>query len=278
MNIRKRSLPNGWYPKTKIEAEENYCEWKNVYSKRCIASACIVPHAGWYFSGKLAFNAIRMLSNVSETIVIIGGHLPIGGGILAAREQGYDTPHGIIKADTELLEHLEKEISIKPDIHQDNTVEINLPFIKYLYPKAKVLWMRAEPSREAVKLGRSLYETAKSLNRKITVIGSSDLTHYGPSYGFTPEGTGSKAHDWVKRVNDGRIVKAALDMDSDNVLKYAKENRAACSSGGIAAAIEFARKEGIAKGELLDYYTSCDIYPGDSFVGYAGIVYCEPEN
>jgi len=40
----------------------------------------------------------------------------------------------------------------------------------------------------------------------------------------------------------------------------------------IVGWVEAAKKLGAAKGLLLDHYTSYDIMPGDSFVGYAGVV------
>jgi AmmeMemoRadiSam system protein B len=36
--------------------------------------------------------------------------------------------------------------------------------------------------------------------------------------------------------------------------------------------VTIAQAEGARKAALINYYTSYDIMPGDSFVGYAGIV------
>jgi AmmeMemoRadiSam system protein B len=38
------------------------------------------------------------------------------------------------------------------------------------------------------------------------------------------------------------------------------------------AAVAAAKANGARKAKLVDYYTSYDIMPGDSFVGYAGII------
>ena len=38
------------------------------------------------------------------------------------------------------------------------------------------------------------------------------------------------------------------------------------------AAVAAAKANGAHKAALMDYYTSYDVMPGDSFVGYAGIV------
>ena len=48
------------------------------------AIAGVVPHAGWYFSGKIAYRVLRALSGESDSIIIAGGHLREGSRIFAA--------------------------------------------------------------------------------------------------------------------------------------------------------------------------------------------------
>jgi AmmeMemoRadiSam system protein B len=62
-------------------------------------------------------------------------------------------------------------------------------------------------------------------------------------------------------------------MDPEDLLRHAQENDSACSAGASASAIATCKALGVEKGILLDYYTSYEIMPDDSFVGYAGIVY-----
>ena len=77
----------------------------------------------------------------------------------------------------------------------------------------------------------------------------------------------------MKKENDKGFIDRALKMDVDGVLKHALENGSACSAGAVASAIATCKAFGAEKGVLLEYYTSFDIMPDDSFVGYAGIVY-----
>ena len=56
------------------------------------------------------------------------------------------------------------------------------------------------------------------------------------------------------------------------MLKTARQDQSACSAGGAVAAVAAAKADGAHKAALMDYYTSYDIMPNDSFVGYAGIV------
>jgi len=41
------------------------------------ARSGIIPHAGWAFSGRLALEVLSVLARGIDTIVIIGGHMPI---------------------------------------------------------------------------------------------------------------------------------------------------------------------------------------------------------
>jgi AmmeMemoRadiSam system protein B len=118
-----------------------------------------------------------------------------------------------------------------------------------------------------------IFHAASRLGRRVAVVGSTDLTHYGNNYDFSPMGGGEKALHWVKEVNDRRFIDCLLSMDAAEALERAIKERSACSVGGALAAMGFARAGGIAAGKLVDYRTSSDIVPADSFVGYAGVLY-----
>jgi AmmeMemoRadiSam system protein B len=122
-------------------------------------------------------------------------------------------------------------------------------------------------------LGEEVARLAKEKGVSILAIGSTDLTHYGPNYGFVKKGLGPTAVEWVKKDNDKGFIDYALKMDTGGLLKHAEENDSACSAGAAASAIATCKELGAEKGTLVDYYTSYDIMPDDSFVGYAGIVF-----
>ena len=63
---------------------------------------------------------------------------------------------------------------------------------------------------------------AKELKVSILVFGSTDLTHYGPNYGWSPKGYGPEAVKWVKEVNDKKFIDQALKLDGPGMLKTAQ--------------------------------------------------------
>jgi len=132
--------------------------------------------------------------------------------------------------------------------------------------------VRSPASAKALELGEAVAAVARELNLSLLAIGSTDLTHYGPNYGWAPQGIGPQAVQWVREVNDQRFLSEVLKLDGAGLLRAALEDQSACSPGAAAAAVAAAKKLGARKAVLHDYYTSYEIMPGDSFVGYAGIL------
>jgi AmmeMemoRadiSam system protein B len=281
MNKRKRALPRGWYPVDKNECQreiESYIEgWSPSQLQLRKGLGGIVPHAGWYFSGKLAarvFYALKLKSK-ADVVVLYGGHLSTEDLPRIVTEEACETPFGDIEVDTGFVKNLMGRMDVKKEspTSGDNTVEIQLAMVKYFFPEAKLVAIRSPLSMRAEMLGREVAEVAKKAGISIVAIGSTDLTHYGPNYGFLSKGIGPASVKWVKEENDKGFIERALKMDAPGLLKHALENDSACSGGAALSAMATSKALGAEKGILLDYYTSYDIMPDDSFVGYAGIVY-----
>ncbi len=284
MSVRRRRLSPGWYPETAEQARREIDDMKGPRSGSAApvdaaaaparpAVAGIVPHAGWHFSGRLAREVLGSLARNIDTIVIIGGHMDSADRIVAAFDDSYETPFGELKADLSLLEALRSVLDIREDRETDNTVEVHLPILRWLAPTVMVLGMRTPPSPAAADLGKRIAHAAASLGRRAGVAGSTDLTHYGTNYGFSPAGSGPAALQWVRDVNDRRIIDSMIAMNVGETLERAHRERSACSIGGAVAAMSFAQEHGVSAGELVGYMTSSDVSPGPSFVGYAGILY-----
>jgi AmmeMemoRadiSam system protein B len=193
------------------------------------------------------------------------------------KEGRWATPFGELGVDRDLAESLVSKFSFVQETvtqyEQDNTVELQLPFIKYFFPDSMILPIGVPPASESAGIGKSVAEIAASMNRKIMIIGSTDLTHYGPNYGFMPKGGGEKGLDWVRNENDRRVRDLILKMNPEGVIQESVINRNACCAGAVAAAIAASKKLGAERGMELFYTTSYDIRPDSSFVGYTGIVF-----
>jgi len=270
MNLRESVLSPGWYPHDPSEISRFLAGFD-----RGRAIAAIAPHAGWFYSGQTAARAVSSLDPSSETIVVIGGHLPSGVSPLCALEDAVQTPLGPVSIDAELRDVLMKELDMREDRYRDNTVEVLLPMARFFFPDARIVWMRLPAETASFAAGSVIARNAGKLKRRVAVLASADLTHYGVNYGFSPQGSGSRALRWVTEVNDRRFIEAVQKGDSETLIQRAELERSCCSAGSVAAALGFARALGAGPAQLLNYTTSAaqsDECP-DSFVGYAAFAF-----
>ena len=281
MSRRKRLLPRGWYPfdgKDCKKEIESYIEgWSPPSAIPEQGIGGIVPHAGWYFSGKLAARVLHSLKSKRkiDVVILYGGHMGPDDLPRVISEDTCETPLGDIEIQQNLLKKLMNRVKVDKESSSsgDNTIEIQLAMIKYFFPESRLLAVRPPFSIKAVELGKEIARVSREEGLSILAIGSTDLTHYGPNYGFLAKGVGPSSVEWVKRTNDKGFIDRALRMDAEGLLDHALKNDSACSAGAAASAIATSEASGAKKGVLLDYYTSYDIMPDDSFVGYTGIVY-----
>jgi len=269
--VRSRTLPPGWYPDGAEAVRRRLEGWRDAPPEERRFEAVVAPHAGWDFSGELAFGVLQRLVPEPDLVVVVGGHLRPGDPVHVAPEEGFETPLGTIDADEELRSVLHARLEVSDDRSPDNTVEVQLPMVKYLFPAARGAYLRSPPSEAAARLGEVLAAYAAETNRRVAVVGSTDLTHYGPNFGFTPKGLGADSRRWVREENDRGFLDATLAMDPDAAIEHALANRSACSPGAAATAMSFARARGATEGVLIGYATSYDKHHDVSFVGYGGV-------
>ncbi len=283
MKVRKAMLAGSWYPAGASECEREINNFLNDATVRPSSknklTGGIVPHAGWYFSGSIACNVINYLKkgDVPDVFVIFGMHLGPEHPCYIMKEGAWETPFGNIEIEEELAGKLVEKFNFNVEtteyFTEDNTIELQLPFIKYLFGDVKIVPVGVPPVKESLEIGRAVADISTGLGLHIKVIGSTDLTHYGLNYGFMPEGIGCSALDWVRDVNDKKIIDIMLEMDPGRVMSEALKYRNACCSGAAATAIAVAKQLGSDHADAIVYATSYDKRPSNSFVGYAGIVF-----
>ncbi|GHU98281.1 hypothetical protein FACS189483_06120 [Spirochaetia bacterium] len=275
MILRNPSLPPGWYPQSAEQIGEFLGEFRrNEESPPSFAA--MGPHAGWFYSGSIAARAFASLRSDADTVVVIGGHLPAGMPPLLAEEDGVRTPLGPLEIDGEFRDILRRELKYIPDKYPDNTVEVQLPMVKYFFPRSRLVWLRLPAEIRSFESGSIIAGAGESLGRNFVVFASTDLTHYGDNYRFSPQGRGRGALEWVRTVNDAAFIRSVIAGDPREVLHRAGEDRSACSAGAVLAALAAAQSRNTAPARLLDYATSADRAAPevpDSFVGYAAMAW-----
>jgi AmmeMemoRadiSam system protein B len=232
----------------------------------------------------MVFSAIRQLHPTVHTFVIFGAAHGYLGQPPAIYDKGsWSTPLGDIAIDEGLAGAiLESKTAISDrDAHDsEHSMEVQVPFIQYLFPDAQIVPILTPPSEQAIRLGEIVASLISSDDeRKIICLGSTDLTHYGPRYGFVPMGAGKEGLKWATEVNDKQFIDFALSLQPEKMLESAAENYNACGGGAAAAAVAAAKALGKTKGILLAHTNSNEIMlrkmgaTSRESVGYAAIVF-----
>ncbi|MBN1787209.1 MAG: AmmeMemoRadiSam system protein B [Sedimentisphaerales bacterium] len=293
MSVRRPIVAGQFYPAT-----EKQCR---AEIEACLAArplggiqlpgkiaAGIVPHAGWTFSGDLAgmvFSAIKKVEGEIDTFVIFGAvHSHFGTTVAVYDTGSWFTPMGEIKIDEELAKAIcEKSSAAKsnPDAHMyEHSIEVQIPFIQHLFEGAKIVPAMTPPAECVLEFGSDVAECIKGFpDKKIACIASTDLTHYGPRYGFDPKGKGEAGIKWAKDINDKAFIDLAIEMQAEKILNDSLVNQNACGPGAAAAAIATAKELGKSKGVLLAHTHSNEVMEkkygqsSSESVGYTAIVY-----
>ncbi len=290
MEIKQTAFAGSWYPGTAGACETAILKYLTEGQGRLTGDFAggIVPHAGWHFSGSIACRVIASLlpgdtiatadniaADAVDTILLFGAHMHRQSEPFIMTQGLIETPFGNIEVDGELVDKICAGISIRkrspkkfPD---ENTLELQYPFIKYFFPRAKIVVCGVAPSTFAGIIGSMAVDEAAKLGRHVRVIGSTDMTHYGPDFGFTPAGVGKKAVEWVAE-NDQSAIAVMKEMDTAGVIAQ-QDHRNMCCPGAVVATLAACKKKGAVKGIELDYATSFERSGQESFVGYAGLVY-----
>lgn len=287
MSIRTPSVAGSFYPGNALEAKrqiQDMMQQATVEVQGRVVGG-IVPHAGWIFSGPTAAHLFRALQSQQppETVILFGAvhRWPLSAPALYG-SGAWRTPLGDVAVDSALADALllaDPRFGDHPSAHEgEHSIEVLVPFIQRLWPQARILPIAMPPLPTAPALGRVVARAAQELGIRAVAIGSTDLTHYGPSYGMAPAGVGQRGLEWAKG-NDRRLLELLVDMRADEVLTEAERHANACGAGASAAAIGFALEAGAIRGLLLHHTTSHETYPmgrPTDLVGYGAVAFVSP--
>ncbi len=223
----------------------------------------IVPHAGWVFSGSTAAVTVAAVAAGNpETVVIFGAvHGPDHNHASVWSRGAWETPLGAVATDEGLAAQFARSslIADDPAPHRhEHAIEVQLPLLRYVLPNARIVPVGVRPGAQAAEVGRYCARAAASSGRRVAFLGSTDLTHYGPAFGFEPHGRGPAGIRWAKEINDRRFIGLIAALDADAVVPEAAVNRNACGPGAVAATIAAMVELGAARYTELRHTCSAE--------------------
>ncbi|HDP95301.1 MAG TPA: AmmeMemoRadiSam system protein B [Candidatus Aminicenantes bacterium] len=153
----------------------------------------VVPHAGLVHSGAVAAQGYMHLqgrTGIRRVILLGVSHSGRFSGACVSSFAFNSTPLGKIPVDREVVNRLEKEPKFRVNnrvMQQEHSLENQLPFLQRVLAEADfkvvpILFGRATPAEtEAMAAAIAPY-----VDEHTVVVASSDLTHYGSRFGYSP--------------------------------------------------------------------------------------------
>jgi hypothetical protein len=230
------------------------------------AIGCIVPHAGYMYSGHVAGAVYRRLPARSSYIILGPNHFGRGEPLAIMSHGSWLTPLGEAPIDERLARSVRQACHLLEEdarAHaEEHSLEVQLPFLEgsakplTFVPIAVGVWAYAPLE----SLGHGVAQAVRHAGQSVLIIASSDMNHYEP--------------DGITRVKDRKAIDKILALDPHGLYDVVRRERISmCGCGPAIALLTAAKELGAKHAELVKYATSADAGGDrDAVVGYAGIV------
>lgn len=265
--IRMPAVAGQFYPESAAELKKLIEKFTPKKAVKADALACIMPHAGYIYSGRVAVETAAGV-NIKDKIILLGpNHTGYGKAFSIFSGGQWVTPLGKINIDRQLAQEIMRQcdfLSDEPLAHQyEHSLEVELPILQYFKPGFEIvpIAIMSDDLQMLKSLGVGIAEAIKKspAAKSIMLVASSDMTHYEPQA--------------VAEKKDHAAIEAISELDEDKLMQKIRElDISMCGYAPAIAVISAAKLLGAKNAKLIKYQTSGDT-TGDktSVVGYAGI-------
>lgn len=264
--IREPAVAGRFYPDEPAVLLRQVDEFVPPVQKKIRARACMVPHAGYIYSGHVAGAVYGALELPSRFILLGPRHYPRGERLAILSEDAWRTPLGEARVDSSLAAELKKACPLLREdevAHEtEHSLEVQLPFLQRLAGDFSFVPIVLGTDRfDAFEtLGHAVAQVVRAAAEPVLIVASSDMNHY--------------ESDAITRVKDRKAIDAILRLDARGLYETVRrESISMCGYGSAVTMLMAARDLGATEAELVRYATSGDINnEREEVVGYAGII------
>jgi len=265
--LRPPAVAGRFYPDDPVELTRQIASFaSSAEEPPRPAFACLVPHAGYRYSGHVAGAVYARLKLPRRFLLLGPRHFPRGKPQAILSEGAWKTPLGRAEIDSELARDLK---SAYPQLCEDgvaheteHAIEVQLPFLQSLAGDFRFVPIALGPTDyvQLESLGHAIANVVRRQRDPVLMIASSDMNHY--------------ESDEITRRKDGLAIERVLALDAAGLFEVVRrEAITMCGFGPAVSMLTAARLLGAARTTLVRYATSGDIN-GDrnEVVGYAGVI------
>ncbi len=267
--IRLPAVAGQFYPANPRELSSLIHRFLKEYGApdKLKVKACIVPHAGYVYSGHVAA-AIFSGIEIPKKILILGvRHQPVGERLAIVSHGQWKTPLGDVTIDRALGMRLRGAC---PELQEDelahsreHSLEVEIPFLQVLEPDFQFVPIAFGTTdlKELTKIGHAIAEVIAGFYEDVLIVTSSDMNHY--------------EDEATTRRKDRRAIEAMERLDTEGLYEMCRRERISmCGLGPAIVTLSAMKRLGAGGGELVKYATSGEVSGDyDAVVGYAGMIF-----
>jgi len=267
--LRQPAVAGQFYPanQTELRSVVEACTRADSGEQKRKARACLVPHAGYVYSGRVAGAVFGQLLLPKKILLLGVRHYPRGEELAILSEGAWRTPLGDVPVDTRLAVRL---LQACPGLREDrvahsreHSLEVQLPFLQVLDPGFSFVPVAVGTlvASELEEAGLGIAEVLQGSEEEILVVTSSDMNHY--------------EEDAATRVKDRLAIERMLELDARGLYEVCRKKQISmCGLGPAVVMLTALKRLGALEAELVRYATSGDVYgERDAVVGYAGMIF-----
>jgi AmmeMemoRadiSam system protein B len=230
------------------------------------ALGCMVPHAGYTYSGHVAGAVFAALQIPELCLVLCPNHTGVGRPLAIVSDGDWETPLGKVPIETEFATALKQRCTLLQEdssAHRsEHAAEVELPFLQMCQPHLRFvpIALGTRDFDALARLGEAIADVIPAQKTPVLVVASSDMNHY--------------ESDAITRVKDRNAIEPILALNARALFDVIEQQHISmCGFGPAVTMLTATKKLGAKSAELVKYATSGDIF-GDRnlVVGYAGIV------
>lgn len=245
---------------------EKYTKEENPKEK-VKARACLVPHAGYVYSGSVAGAVFRRISLPKKILLLGVRHYSRGEALAILSEGAWRTPLGDAPVETRLAARLRMECpALREDSvahSREHSLEVELPFLQVLNPGFSFVPIAVGTLRfqDLADTGEGIARALQKTPEEVLIVTSSDMNHY--------------QDDATTRRKDRKAIERMLELDPRGLYDVCHDQEISmCGLGPAVTMLIAISCLGAAKADLVRYATSGDVTGDfDAVVGYAGMIF-----
>jgi len=267
--LRLPAVAGRFYPSDPKELTILVREYSQPDSKHQTiqVKACLVPHAGYIYSGHVAGAVFARMTLPTRIIVLGVRHYPRGEPAAILSNGAWRTPLGDAPIDASLAEELRGACPLLREdgvAHSaEHSLEVQIPFLQVLAPGFTFVpvALGTVQFEWLVSVGEAIARVIGNSKESTLLLTTSDLNHY--------------EDDTTTRSKDCKAIDRLLALDPQGLYDTCRnEEISMCGLGPAVAMLTALNSLGAQKSELVKYATSADV-SGDhtQVVGYAGMIF-----